>query len=142
MRLRVDLRIPPQLQRQLQSTLHDKIKEIAKREIISTALSDIETPAKQNCRVDTGRLRASIHTAYKGHRENYIYTDNHGTRFESRFGVTFLDTRTFTDVFVGTDVNYAKKIERLYPYLNPAFQAAKRNIPNNIKRAIMRELWR
>lgn len=65
----------------------NEIRQKIKHELITTALTDIETPAKQQVPVDTGRLRSSIHT------------------------VQFLDKSNLT-VEVVASVRYARKIHR------------------------------
>jgi hypothetical protein len=82
------------------------ILKAAKKALIKGALVDVETGAKkkitQDGHIDTGRLRASIHTSYKG-KETYSYSDNEGKSFTSRLDVRYKEY----NVFVGTDVSYA-----------------------------------
>ena len=82
------------------------ILKAAKKALIKGAFVDVETGAKkkitQDGHIDTGRLRASIHTSYKG-KETYSYSDNEGKSFTSRLDVRYKEY----NVFVGTDVSYA-----------------------------------
>jgi hypothetical protein len=135
MQINVNVQISNRLRQNLQR-LPSEIKEKIKQAVILTALTKIETPAKQNCKVDTGRLRASIHTSYKSYNERYNYRDNEGQSFNESLNVNPVDNNTYFDVFVGTGVNYAQKIERLYPYLFPAFENSKRFLNTNIKNAL------
>lgn len=84
----------------------DKIIKATRKAMIKSALVDVETGAKkkitQDRHVDTGRLRASIHTSYKGNTTHF-YNDNDGKSFESILDVR----RTEFNVFIGTDVLYA-----------------------------------
>lgn len=137
----VRITLSPELIRNLQQ-MPNLIQETAKRAIIDTALVEVETKAKQNCRVKTGRLRASIHTVYKGFNETYNYSDTQGNSFTSRFGQSLIDNRTEFAVFVVTDVIYAKRMERLYPYLVPAYEQARPKFAINVRRAIQRLLSR
>lgn len=108
-----------QLRRRL-NELPEQVQEAILQEMIETALTDIETEAKRNCRVDTGRLRSSIHTEFKGRRD-YNYTDDEGRGFSGELNIAIRDN----EVVVGTNVEYSKKIEAQYPYLFPAFERAK-----------------
>ena len=75
------------------------------QELIDKAAAVCENEAKQDCPVDTGNLRASIHTE-KGHLED----------------------------IVGTDVEYAPYVEfgtykmRAQPYMQPGADAAQQKL--------------
>lgn len=83
--------------------------------VLTTALVDIETYMKENAiPVDTGRLRSSIHTKFKSgmvagiQPTSETYKDDQGNVFDGR-----LDTSIdLNSVVVGTNVEYAKKINR------------------------------
>jgi hypothetical protein len=87
--------------------LSTKIRQLLRDAMIETALADVESPAKRQCRVDTGRLRTSIHTEYYG-----SYGD--------------LSERPPNEltVHVGTNVEYAVYVERRYPFLFPALESS------------------
>ena len=103
--------------------------------LVTSALVDVETVAKkkltQDKHIDTGRLRASIHTTYKGN-EHYSYTDDEGKAFSSRLDVK----RKENSVYIGTDVKYATKIESLDSYLHYAHKNAKDKTDRRLKKAM------
>lgn len=104
-------RIPENLRRELSDT----IKEIA--------IVDIETEAKlkltRDGHIDTGRLRASIHTEYKG--------SSRILRGRIPNDLTFI---------VGTNVVYAKKIENIDSYLIWAYKRAIPKLRVKLRQAI------
>lgn len=114
-----------------------EILKVAKAALIESALIDIETVAKQKLTKDkhilTGRLRASIHTTFKG-KSPYGYLDMQGNAYRSNLNVK----KTDMNVFVGTDVVYARKIERLDTYLVYAFLRARRLVPARIKKHLLK----
>jgi len=93
-------RMPKQLRQKLSNTIRQ------------TAIVHIETVAKNKLtadkHVDTGRLRASIHTEFKGTRRILPgkITDELGC-------------------IVGTNVEYAKYVERIDSYLAYAYKKAR-----------------
>jgi hypothetical protein len=99
--------------------LNEKMKKGILDALVKTALVDIETPAKQNVRVDTGRLRASIHTEYMGH-----------------FGDLSIKPTNSLQVIVGTNVEYAVYVERRYPFLFPAFESSRSALISRISDVI------
>jgi hypothetical protein len=109
------------------------------RAMIKGALVDVETGAKkkitQDRHVDTGRLRASIHTTYKD-KEIYNYNDMEGGAYEDRLDVKRKDY----NVFVGSAVIYAKKIEFLDSFLYFAFKNGQKKLPRRIKQEVQRVL--
>jgi len=111
------------------------ILKAAKKALIKGAFVDVETGAKkkitQDGHIDTGRLRASIHTSYKG-KETYSYSDNEGKSFTSRLDVRYKEY----NVFVGTDVHYSEKIEALDSYLFYAYKNGKNNLPKRIQQEV------
>jgi hypothetical protein len=135
MSLKIDLTGTRTLQAQIEQ-LQKIFPEEVKAMILEVALVDVETYAKDkaNIPVDTGRLRASIHTKYikKPEPENkrtkakliaaqseighsiektqmtYSYKDNEGNEFD---GTLTAKPDEFS-VIVGTNVKYAKKINR------------------------------
>ncbi len=99
----------------LRQSLSDTIKEIA--------IVDIETEAKlkltRDGHIDTGRLRASIHTEYKG--------SSRILRGRISNDLTFI---------VGTNVVYARKIERIDSYLIWAYKRALPKLRVKLSQAI------
>ena len=103
--------------------LRDQLKQLQKkfpqeaREIlVEVALVDVESYMKKNdIPVDTGRLRASIHTKFKNGMskqytpESETYSDNEGNTFDG----TLSGKLTIDSVIVGTNVEYAEKINRI-----------------------------
>ena len=118
--------------------VEEDIAEGVMRELKTIALVDIETVAKQRLterkHVDTGRLRASIHTEYNGEAEfNGVKGNTYSTPLPKKNQPGSLDGRLSDkagpfEIFVGTNVEYAKKMERYDAYLFPAFVAAKSKI--------------
>lgn len=120
--------------------LKGKEKEIlqaSRNALIESAFIDVETVAKQKLTRDghikTGRLRASIHTTFKGQKV-HKYSDSSGKSFRSNLNVN----RTDYNVFVGTNVVYARKIERLDTYLVYAFLNARKLIPARIQKHLLK----
>lgn len=113
----------------------DEIKVEIQKELIATALTELETPAKETLtsdgHIDTGRLRSSIYTKYKGH-ESKRYSDHEGNGFVCNINVPVKDMQ----ISVGTDVPYAKKIEKLDSYLEKNFNKAKPKFRENIDNVI------
>lgn len=123
-------------------SMRDKVIKATHGAMVKGALIDIETVAKkkitQDKHIDTGRLRASIHTTYKGMNEKFNYNDMQGQAFEAMLDVR----RKEFNVFVGTDVLYSKFIERLDSFLYFAFKHAQPKIRKRIKQEIKRSLRR
>jgi phage gpG-like protein len=97
--------------------LAKKMPQEAQKLILETAIIDIESFAKSNTiPVDTGRLRASIHTKYvkivnvanSTTHGNYAYSDNAGNSFDGSLSASV----DINSVVVGTNVKYASKINR------------------------------
>jgi hypothetical protein len=112
--------------------LEEKIKEAIKQ----TALIDVETRAKQNLtsggHVDTGRLRASIHTSFRGNT-GHSYSDNQGGRFNGSLSES---PRSELEFLVGTNVVYANYIERRFNYLQSAFENGKQRLQSRLRNII------
>jgi hypothetical protein len=137
MSLKVDLTGTRTLSAQI-AELKKIFPEEIKAMILEVALVDIETYAKKEADipVDTGRLRASIHTKYIKKPEpktsttqkkliqaqseinhsidtsqlTYNYKDDEGNSFDGTLATKVNDD---FEVVVGTNVKYAKKINRL-----------------------------
>lgn len=118
-----------------------KIQSAVRKAMIETAMIDIETGAKRKLtrdgHIDTGRLRASIHTAYKISNgsfqidnTNHNYSDNQGNNYTSTLDV---ESRFF-QVVVGTDVFYADFVEMLDSFLFYALNKAKPKLKRRIKK--------
>ena len=95
--------------------LQSKLKKMSKQkrkqvdtELQTTAL-EIETGAKKRCAVDTGRLRASIH---------HIGSD--------------------LDYEIYTDVEYARKMEVIQPFMFPAYEFAKSDLMKRLEEILGR----
>ena len=99
--------------------INEKIKERVKSALRETAMVDVETPAKRQCRVDTGRLRASIHTEYFGNSGKFTIAPKHDL-----------------EVIVGTNVDYGRYVERRYPFLFPAFESSRSALLQRLKNAL------
>lgn len=99
----------------------------------------IESEAKRNTPVDTGRLRSSIHSEYAG-KEGFHYSDKKGNGFNGG-----LSTRAQgLQILVGTNVEYAALIEYggkgkgPRPYLFPAFLRDKPKVIDAIFKILQR----
>jgi phage gpG-like protein len=108
-------------EKELKKKLAELVKKIpieAQKLILETAIIDIESYAKSNeIPVDTGRLRSSIHTKYirsvnvanSSTHGNYSYSDNTGNSYDGSLS----ESVDINSVVVGTNVEYAQKINRL-----------------------------
>jgi hypothetical protein len=99
-----------------------KLKKKIKKVVQKVAILDIETAAKQKLtidgHVDTGRLRADIHTEYEGSPRR---------DFSKKIGEL--------DALAGTNVEYAQYIERIDPYLTWAYRKAVPKLRKEIAKA-------
>ena len=154
----VNIKMSRRLTRNLRN-LPDEIDKAVKSAMVNTALVKIETVAKQTLtqekHVDTGRLRASIHTRYG---DNIPVSSEYGARFrvgDSNKTYIYFDkgkkhqyngtlkknpidrSRRF-QIFVGTNVEYAGYIERRFPYLIPAFESSKQYMARKIRSILRR----
>jgi hypothetical protein len=85
--------------------LNKEIKSAVYQEIVDGAFI-IQTKAKQNVPVDTGRLKTSIMTLTKDIK-TYSYTDREGNSYDGKLRTV----QPFGyDVYVGSNVEYAMKI--------------------------------
>ena len=116
-----------------------KLEKAVYGAMVEGALVDIETGAKkkitQDKHIDTGRLRASIHTTYTGH-EIHNYNDMEGGAYEDRLDVK----RKEFNLFVGTAVKYAKYIEFMDSFLYFAFKHGQQKMPKRIRKHVQRVL--
>lgn len=140
MSVRVNIRGIRNIQRNSEQLEKDLTKAVHGA-MVKGAMIDIETGAKkkitQDRHIDTGRLRASIHTTY-GNKVIHNYNDMDGKSFEAMLDVR----RKEFNVFVGTDVVYAKFIEQLDSFIYFAFKHAQPKIAKRIKREVQRALRR
>lgn len=138
MGMRVNIRGIRDVSRNAEQFEKDIIKAVHGA-MVKGAMIDIETGAKkkitQDRHIDTGRLRASIHTTYTG-KEVHNYNDLSGKSFDAMLDVR----RKEFNVFVGTDVIYAQFIERLDSFLYFAFKHSHQKIQRRIKREVQRVL--
>lgn len=113
MQMSLDINIPRSL---LSHTLSvERAKELfdnLKTEVLIVARTGVETGAKQVVRVDTGRLRSSIHT-----------------RQTARTATKFV-------VATGTKVHYGPIIEARYPYLSRALIASQPELDRRVRKTI------
>lgn len=86
-------------------------------DLLNSAALRLETLAKQKITVDrhivTGRLRSSIH-AKLTNTDSYNYSDKDGNTFDGSLKETVSPGKS---VVIGTNVEYAQKIELLDSYL-------------------------
>jgi hypothetical protein len=93
----------------------------------------IESDYKVNVRVDTGRLRSSMHTAHADY-QRHVYSDQKGQMFDGTLK-SVPQPDKFT-VYNGTNVEYAWKIEVLDQTFEDAFNKNTRDIVQRLERAI------
>ena len=86
----------------------------AKRAVLATAL-DAERIAKRRCPVDTGRLRASIHTR----------------QIDGGLGAEVL-----TDVYYAVYQEYGTRYMSAQPYMRPAAEAVKDDYERRLRKAL------
>lgn len=86
--------------------LNKQIEDDVNETIHAMARVEIETVAKRNVPVDSGRLRASIITVTQG-TTTFNYTDREGGSYDGRLRT--VQARK-GEVIVGTNVEYAEKI--------------------------------
>lgn len=117
-------RMPAKLKRKLSTTIRQ------------TAIVKIETVAKNKLtadkHIDTGRLRASIHTEWKGNR-GFMYQNRFGTKFGGGLPGKITDE---LGVIVGTNVEYARYVERIDSYLNYAYKIARPILLRRVRETI------
>lgn len=90
---------------------------------------DITREAKLRSPVDTGRLRSSIHPKFKP-SESFIYTDNGGKVHQGGLKEPVEEGKV---VVVGTNVEYAMKMETRSGYLHGGVIAAKPTMERRLK---------
>jgi hypothetical protein len=114
-------------------------------EVIQKAMIDelrvtgfmIESAYKIGVPVDTGRLRSSIHTEHSD-QTSFSYSDSKGNTFEGSLGYRLKPTQ----VVVGTNVEYAEKIEYMggktkgKGALLTAFEAETKGLPERLAKLI------
>lgn len=109
----------------------DDIKVELQQELVASCMIEIETVAKekltQDRHIDTGRLRASIFTKTKDKKRNR-YSDNEGNSYTCELNSPVDDLK----VAVGTNVEYAMKIERLDSYMLYAYKQGAPKILKNV----------
>ena len=116
----------------------------ATKSVINQSLLAIETLAKQEAPVDTGRLRSSIHAVAVGQSEqNYPYVDNEGNAYNGALD----DARNNEGSgigLVGTNVEYAAEQEfgngdrRGHKYLTSATLEIQPKLINELKKIKIR----
>jgi phage gpG-like protein len=134
MGIRIDISGQGQIQANANRT-KEEIRRKVKAALVEIALVDIETGAKQKLdsdgHIDTGRLRASLHTEYEGNR-GHNYSDDFGNGYSGELTAAVGEN----DVIVGTNVHYAKYIERMDSFIKYAFEKAKPKIANAISQRV------
>jgi phage gpG-like protein len=78
--------------------------------VINQGLLEIETRAKLESPVDTGRLRSSIHAVAIGKTDNFRYSDNEGNSFDGALSDAGKSGNEGVG-YVGTNVEYAPEQE-------------------------------
>lgn len=105
-----------------------KVHRNLSNEIQATAL-EIDRGAKREVPVDTGRLRASIHPQFKS-TTGFQYADGEGGLFD---GLIQVNLGIF-EAIVGTNVQYAQKIEDQTQFLETASKSAQRSFEQRLKK--------
>jgi len=97
----------------------------------------IESAYKIGVPVDTGRLRSSIHTEHSD-QTSFSYSDSKGNTFTGSLGYRLKPTQ----VVVGTNVEYAEKIEYMGGKIKgkgallTAFEAETKGLPERLAKLI------
>lgn len=86
--------------------LNDDIKAEVYETLIALTRAEVETKAKRNVPVDSGRLKASIMTITK-ERTSYNYTDRKKNSYDGK--LRSVNPKEY-EIFVGSNVEYAVKI--------------------------------
>jgi hypothetical protein len=124
-----------------------RVQDEVKKTLIKSALVDVETVAKQiltaGGHVDTGRLRASIHTEYLGQTGHSYSASSVGAKTGAKAKQTNFDGGLSAkpshelEVIVGTNVEYARRIHyEQTPYLQSALENARANLLSRFKNII------
>ena len=117
----------------------EKIVNAVKKGMEKTALTDIERGAKRKIasdgHIDTGRLRASIHTNY-GNNTTHNYSDQLGNSFSE----SLINVSQEFKIMVGTAVEYAIYIEDMDSFLYYAYNKGIRKMPKRIKKEVNKVL--
>lgn len=115
----------------------DEIKVEAQKELVASCMIELETVAKekltQDGHIDTGRLRASIFTKTIDNKK-HRYSDQEGNSYTCELS-SYVDN---SQVSVGTNVEYAKKIERLDSYILYAYKQGCPKILKNMDKLLER----
>jgi phage gpG-like protein len=90
--------------------------EKSMRKLMSSVALVIMDAAKRAAPVITGRYRSSIHIEYGGGGQMSGATDLSGTKWTERFSQQPADD----EIFVGTNVVYAEKVEKKHQTLENA----------------------
>jgi hypothetical protein len=107
MSVKLDIKGIEELNKEL-NKIQKKIAPNVYKTIIEVMKVEVETKAKKEVPVDTGRLKNSIYVATKGMK--YNYRDDLGNSYDGTAKDVKLDTY---DVAVGSNVNYAEKMDKL-----------------------------
>jgi len=107
-----------------------EVLDNARDEMLATAL-EVETDAKATDRmpIDTGRLKASIHTITSP-SDDFNYKDDKGNNYNGSIDGLPLSIKSF-NIAVGTNVEYAIFQEAKNGFL---ISAVKKNEPGYLKR--------
>ncbi|MGB9772380.1 MAG: HK97-gp10 family putative phage morphogenesis protein [Candidatus Kapaibacteriota bacterium] len=110
-----------------------KYPEAAKQGLLNTAM-EIQLKAKQNCPVNTGRLRSSIAIATKDTILHEAQSSEDVISQPEKDLEVWIGTKTYYAIFVefGTRKMPAK------PYLRPAFLEGSKHLVENVLREIRR----
>lgn len=115
----------------------DEIKIEAQQELVASCMSELETTAKekltQDGHIDTGRLRASIFTKTKDNRV-HRYSDQEGKSYTCDLSKAVKELQ----VVVGTNVEYAIKIERMDSFIQYAFRQGSPQVIKNMDKLLER----
>jgi hypothetical protein len=114
-----------------------EIRIEAQQELVASCMIELETVAKekltQDHHIDTGRLRASIFTKTKDNKK-HRYSDMEGKSYTCNLNKAVDNLQ----VVVGTDVEYARKIERLDSYILYAYKQGYPKILKNMNKMLER----
>ncbi len=98
-------------------------------DLVKITALDIATAAKRRAPVKTGRLRASIHAKFKP-SETFVYSDNAGKSFSDSLKEPIQEGK---EAVVGTNVDYAFKMENLKGFLQGGVMDSKPALQRRLK---------
>jgi len=118
--------------------LRRSIPDEAYNQLIEIAIVEGESEAKKSLtthrHVDTGRLRASIHTEYFGGDHGVTYKDDSGKSYNGKLS----RNPAKDEVYFGTNVEYSEPIEAIDSYIGLAVKLVRATMERTIGTGLVR----